>query len=175
MGWWLAGQAVDVALIRAVAVLVIACPCALWLATPAAIMAGMLNGRQHFAVPAASPILLNVCLIAAVLYWPTVTVLPWAVLLTGVLQVIAHLLALARTGGLPPPSLRSDAEIPNSMRARYSPVQRAGGMRLEGERVLSGPTPVVRQQGLFIISLVASHPDMLAHARAVAARDLASK
>ena len=40
LGWWFTGHSFELALIRAVAVLVIACPCALGLATPVAIMAG---------------------------------------------------------------------------------------------------------------------------------------
>ena len=47
LGWWFAGTAPAVAILRGIAVWVIACPCALGLATPAALVAAFGSAARH--------------------------------------------------------------------------------------------------------------------------------
>ena len=60
-----------------------------------------------------------------------------------------------------------EKSIPGSLES-FRLARNVEQLRLEGERVFSGRTAVVRQQALFIVSLVASHPAILADARSAA-------
>ncbi len=74
----------------------------------AAYCAAILNSHSRFAVPALAPVLLNICLIAAALFFvtranPSVMVLAYAVMVAGVLQLGAQMLAVGRLGLLTRP------------------------------------------------------------------------
>ena len=58
-----------------------------------------------------------------------------------------------------------DHAVPATLE-RFRLARNVEQLRLEGEHVFSGRTPVARQQALFIVSLLASHPAVLADARA---------
>src|SRR5690606_25847818 len=74
----------------------------------ASLAGGVLNSYQRVAVPALSPVLLNVSMITAALALAPrtdepVMALGWGVLVAGLLQMAVHLPSLARLGLLPRP------------------------------------------------------------------------
>ncbi len=87
-----------------------------------AFSAGILNSFNRFAVPAATPILLNASLIVAALYFRDdfdvpVVALAWGVLAAGVLQLIVQIPALIRLGVVPVPVLKiHDPEVKKVMK-----------------------------------------------------------
>ncbi len=93
-----------------------------------AIFSGMLNGRRHFWVAAAAPVVLNVCLIATVFISPDdeAWALPYAVLTAGVLQVVMMLWALKRSGGVPPVITKSNEPV-RELRTAMGPTLLASG------------------------------------------------
>ncbi|MEK7413753.1 MAG: murein biosynthesis integral membrane protein MurJ, partial [Planctomycetota bacterium] len=86
-------------------------PFAIFVCT-SAIMAGVLNGRRHFWVPAFTPVVLNVALISTVWAAPEdeCWLLPYAVLVSGLVGTVLHLWALRRSGVIPPVVFRVRAD-----------------------------------------------------------------
>ena len=108
-----------------------------WLALPqlpylificlSAIAAGVLNARGRFAIPAAAPIILNICLIATTLWWQDVAVLPYAVCLTGALQLGLHVWAMFTSGAVPRPQITTDEHV-RDLRKAFVPSAVAAGV-----------------------------------------------
>ena len=116
-----------------------------------ALGAGILNTWQKFAVPAASPVLLNLCFIAAAwlltpYFDPPVYALAAGVLMGGIAQVGAQAWALRRIGLLPRISFRA-------VRAWREPAVRRI-LKLMGPAVLAVS---VAQLSLIINTQIASH------------------
>ena len=96
-----------------------------------AVMAGMLNARDVFGIPAAAPILLNAVLISCVLLFPTVHALPYAVLLAGILQLGLHVWGLLRSaGGFPKPHLKSSPALVDLRKAWVPTLVGSGAQQL---------------------------------------------
>ncbi|MFO7602328.1 MAG: murein biosynthesis integral membrane protein MurJ [Gammaproteobacteria bacterium] len=75
-----------------------------------ALAAGVLNSYGRFAVPAFTPVLLNISLIAAALWWSPyfaepITAMAWGVFIAGVAQLLFQLFYVARLGLLRWPRL----------------------------------------------------------------------
>ena len=78
----------------------------LWFISMTALAAGVLNSYGRFGVPALTPVLHNLAMIAAALYLAplmgySITALAWGVLGAGMVQLIVQWIALARLGVLP--------------------------------------------------------------------------
>ncbi len=123
-GWWLAGASQAKAILNAVSVLVIACPCALGLATPAAIMAGVGVAARHGILIRDTDVLAHAGLVKAVVFDKTGT------LTEGHPKLVATL-----------------GEHPDQVLARAAALQ-AGSLHPLARAVLAASGPAMKAEGL---------------------------
>ncbi len=175
-GWWLAGAGVTAAVVNAVAVLVIACPCALGLATPAAIMVGTGIAARHGILIRDPAALEQARAVQTVVFDKTGTLTegrPTLVALHPAPGVEDDVLRLA--AGLQAGSEHSLAHA--VLVAVAGPVPAASGVRavpgrgiegvVEGRRLVLGSARLMREAGVDTASLAAEAQALEAAGRTV--------
>jgi len=151
--WWVVSGDFVVAMIHLVAVLVIACPCALGLATPTAIMAGTGKGAEHGVLFKSSEALESASKITTIVFDKTGTITTGKPTVTDVVPISAacrsedellHLAASAEKGSEHPlgKAIVRTAEEKGMALQIPAEFQAAGGRgvqgRVGGERVAVG-------------------------------------
>ncbi len=165
-GWWLAGVGTGPALVNAVAVLVIACPCALGLATPAAIMAGTGTAARHGILIRDSAALEGARAIRTVVFDKTGTLTQGRPVLVALLPApgvteagLLRQAAAVQSGSEHPLARAVQARaagqaIPPASAIRALPGRGMEGT-VEGRRLLLGNARLMREAGVDIAPLAA--------------------
>jgi Cu+-exporting ATPase len=137
LGWWLFGDGgVSVAILNGVAVLVIACPCALGLATPTAIMVGTGAAARHGILIKDAEALERAHAVTAVAFDKTGTLTEGRPVVTDILPVQGETraLVLASSAGL---QQGSEHPLAAALRA-LALAEGAGAATVSGFRALAG-------------------------------------
>ena len=159
-GWLLAGQSFEFALVRAISVLVISCPCALGLATPVAIMVGTGVGAKHGILYKNAEALENLCHVKVMAMDKTGTITEGKPAVTDMeafavsserLLAIAAALEARSEHPLAAAVLR-EAEAKGIKAPEASDFQALSGLgvkaEIDGQNYLAGNERLMREQGL---------------------------
>ena len=175
-GWWLAGDGVEAAVVNAVAVMGIACPCALGLATPAAIMAGTGVAARHGILIRDPAALERAGGLATVVFDKTGTLTEGRPELVAVHPVAGQTreavlgLAAALQAGSEHPLARAVLSHAGAVRPARDVTARPGrGIEgsVDGRRVLLGNARLMREEGVDMVALATEAAAFEAEGRTV--------
>jgi Cu+-exporting ATPase len=177
LGWWAAGAGIGTAIVTSVAVLVVACPCALGLATPAAILAGTGAAARHGIVIRDPVALEQARAIRTVLFDKTGTLTEGRPRLLAVHPAsgqaeaeVVRLAAALQAGSEHPLAravLAAAGEVPPAREVRALPGRGVEGM-VGDRRLILGSARLMQEEGVALAGLETTAATLEAAGRSVA-------